>query len=97
MAFEIYIPENLKFSDYIAVLQTTRTWADGYDRKVDQIAPPPQTDTLTNTNNRISRSSQPRWPALSLLTIPSSSQTGERRDTQVLSLPKNGYQPSTSG
>lgn len=39
MAFEIYIPENLKFSDYIAVLQTTRTWADGYDRKVDQTAP----------------------------------------------------------
>lgn len=35
MAFEIYIPENLKFPDYIAVLQTTRTWADGYDRKVN--------------------------------------------------------------
>lgn len=40
MAFEIYIPEDLKFSDYIAVLQTTRTWADGYDRKVDQTPPP---------------------------------------------------------
>lgn len=35
MAFEIYVPENLKFPDYIAVLQTTRTWADGYDRKVN--------------------------------------------------------------
>lgn len=43
MAFEIYIPENLKFSDYIAVLQTTRTWADGYDRKVGQKPPPPST------------------------------------------------------
>lgn len=36
MAFEIYIPEKLKFSDYIAVMQTSRTWADGYDRKVKQ-------------------------------------------------------------
>ncbi|KAJ0116965.1 scytalone dehydratase [Diaporthe amygdali] len=39
MTFEIYIPENLKFSDYIAVLQTARTWADGYDRKdIDRLS-----------------------------------------------------------
>lgn len=40
MAFEIHIPENLKFSDYVAVLQTTRTWADGYDRKVNYATSP---------------------------------------------------------
>ncbi|KAH8674119.1 Scytalone dehydratase [Xylariales sp. PMI_506] len=33
MSFEIYIPENLEFKDYIAVVQTARIWADGYDRK----------------------------------------------------------------
>ncbi|KAL1888556.1 hypothetical protein Sste5346_009513 [Sporothrix stenoceras] len=33
MAHEIYIPENLMFQDYIAVIQTARTWADGYDQK----------------------------------------------------------------
>lgn len=32
--FEIYIPTNLSFQDYIAVIQTARVWADGYDRKV---------------------------------------------------------------
>lgn len=32
--FEIYIPTNLSFQDYIAIIQTARSWADGYDRKV---------------------------------------------------------------
>jgi scytalone dehydratase len=34
MPFEIYIPDNLTFQDYIAVIQTARVWADGYDTKV---------------------------------------------------------------
>jgi scytalone dehydratase len=34
MTFEIYIPDNLTFQDYIAVVQTARVWADGYDKKV---------------------------------------------------------------
>jgi len=34
MAFEIYIPSNLTFQDYLAVCQCARTLADGYDRKV---------------------------------------------------------------
>ncbi|PKY07886.1 NTF2-like protein [Aspergillus campestris IBT 28561] len=33
MTFNIYIPENLAFSDYIAVIQVARTWADAQDRK----------------------------------------------------------------
>ncbi|THV53812.1 hypothetical protein BGAL_0041g00200 [Botrytis galanthina] len=33
MAFEIYIPSNLTFQDYIAITQCSRTLADGYDRK----------------------------------------------------------------
>ncbi|TVY76013.1 Scytalone dehydratase [Lachnellula suecica] len=33
MAFEIYIPSNLTFQDYLAVCQCSRTLADGYDRK----------------------------------------------------------------
>lgn len=49
MSFEIYIPSNLKFQDYIAVCQCARTLADGYDRKVgntiwNTILPIPQTD-----------------------------------------------------
>ena len=32
--FELYIPLDLTFSDYIAVIQTARAWADGYDLKV---------------------------------------------------------------
>ncbi|KAJ5921737.1 hypothetical protein N7454_009211 [Penicillium verhagenii] len=32
-AFEIYIPKNLTFDVYIAIVQTARVWADGYDRK----------------------------------------------------------------
>lgn len=32
--FDIYIPDNLRFHDYIAIVQTARVWADGYDRKV---------------------------------------------------------------
>ncbi|KAJ5522645.1 scytalone dehydratase [Penicillium frequentans] len=31
--FDIYIPDNLRFQDYIAIVQTARVWADGYDRK----------------------------------------------------------------
>ncbi|KAJ5653099.1 hypothetical protein N7490_000102 [Penicillium lividum] len=31
--FELYIPDNLSFQDYIAVVQTARAWADGYDLK----------------------------------------------------------------
>ena len=34
MSFELYIPRRFKFEDYIAVVQTARTFADGYDRKV---------------------------------------------------------------
>lgn len=34
MSFEISIPEKLTFQNYIAVMQTARAWADGYDRKV---------------------------------------------------------------
>lgn len=34
MAFEIYIPENLTFQDYLTVCQVSRTLADAYDRKV---------------------------------------------------------------
>jgi hypothetical protein len=34
MAFEIYIPSNLTFQDYIAICQCARTLADAYDRKV---------------------------------------------------------------
>jgi len=33
MSFEIYIPTSLNFQDYIAIIQTARTWADGYDQK----------------------------------------------------------------
>ncbi|KAH8646690.1 hypothetical protein BX600DRAFT_390217 [Xylariales sp. PMI_506] len=33
MTFEIYIPENLEFRDYLAIVHTARAWADGYDRK----------------------------------------------------------------
>ncbi|CAK7229503.1 hypothetical protein SBRCBS47491_007269 [Sporothrix bragantina] len=33
MAFQIYIPENLTFQNYLAVVQTARVWADGYDQK----------------------------------------------------------------
>ncbi|KAL1895703.1 hypothetical protein Sste5346_005175 [Sporothrix stenoceras] len=33
MAFELYIPENLQFHDYLAIVQTARTFADGYDKK----------------------------------------------------------------
>lgn len=68
MAFEIYIPENLKFADYIAVLQTARTWADGYDRKVNTKASPPARKSF-NTTYRISKGSLLLWPALSLSTI----------------------------
>lgn len=32
--FGIYIPKNLSFEDYIAIMQTSRVWADGYDNKV---------------------------------------------------------------
>lgn len=32
--FELYIPSDLAFADYIAVVQTARAWADGYDLKV---------------------------------------------------------------
>ncbi|CAK7204888.1 hypothetical protein SEUCBS139899_007650 [Sporothrix eucalyptigena] len=31
--FELYIPENLEFRDYLAIVQTARTFADGYDQK----------------------------------------------------------------
>lgn len=34
MPFEIYIPSNLTFQDYVAICQCARTLADGYDRKV---------------------------------------------------------------
>lgn len=34
MAFEIFVPTNLAFQDYLAVCQCARTLADGYDRKV---------------------------------------------------------------
>ncbi|KAF5560688.1 scytalone dehydratase [Fusarium napiforme] len=37
MTFEIYIPDNLSFQDYIAVVQTARVWADGYDRKNEEL------------------------------------------------------------
>ena len=43
MTFDIYIPENLAFSDYIAVIQVARTWADAQDRKVSQDTFPFQT------------------------------------------------------
>ncbi|KAL1895031.1 hypothetical protein Sste5346_005451 [Sporothrix stenoceras] len=33
MTFELYIPENLEFRDYLAIVQTARTFADGYDKK----------------------------------------------------------------
>ncbi|KUJ21471.1 NTF2-like protein [Mollisia scopiformis] len=33
MTFDIYIPSNLTFQDYLAVCQCARTLADGYDRK----------------------------------------------------------------
>ncbi|KAF5870795.1 putative conidial pigment biosynthesis scytalone dehydratase arp1 protein [Botrytis fragariae] len=33
MTFEIYIPSELTFQDYIAITQCSRTLADGYDRK----------------------------------------------------------------
>ncbi|KAJ0417660.1 NTF2-like protein [Aspergillus carlsbadensis] len=31
--FDIHVPENLSFADYIAIVQTARVLADGYDRK----------------------------------------------------------------
>ncbi|KAL3484163.1 NTF2-like protein [Aspergillus germanicus] len=31
--FNIYVPENLSFADYIAIVQTARILADGYDKK----------------------------------------------------------------
>ena len=37
MGFELYIPKNLEFCDYIEIVQSARTFADGYDRKVCQI------------------------------------------------------------
>ncbi|KAJ5786288.1 NTF2-like protein [Penicillium pulvis] len=33
MVFELYIPKNLEFCDYIEIVQSARTFADGYDRK----------------------------------------------------------------
>ncbi|KAF4341206.1 scytalone dehydratase [Fusarium beomiforme] len=36
MTFAIYIPDNLTFQDYIAVTQTARVWADGYDKKSEE-------------------------------------------------------------
>ncbi|PWY65414.1 NTF2-like protein [Aspergillus eucalypticola CBS 122712] len=33
MAFQLYIPKNLEFRDYIAIVQTARAFADGYDKK----------------------------------------------------------------
>jgi hypothetical protein len=32
--FNICIPENLSFADYMAIVQTARVLADGYDKKV---------------------------------------------------------------
>lgn len=34
MAFQTYLPTNLTFQDYIAVVQTSRVLADGFDKKV---------------------------------------------------------------
>jgi hypothetical protein len=39
MTFDLYIPENLEFRDYIAIVQTARTFADGYDKKVYESLP----------------------------------------------------------
>jgi regulator of RNase E activity RraB len=39
MGFEIYIPENLTFQDYLAICQCARTLADAYDRKVRPYMP----------------------------------------------------------
>lgn len=36
MGFEIYVPENLTFQDYLAICQCARTLADAYDRKDKQ-------------------------------------------------------------
>ncbi|KAJ5673041.1 NTF2-like protein [Penicillium longicatenatum] len=33
MVFELYVPENLEFRDYITIVQSARTFADGYDRR----------------------------------------------------------------
>ncbi|KAJ5377420.1 NTF2-like protein [Penicillium cataractarum] len=33
MTFQLCIPENLEFRDYIAIVQTARAFADGYDMK----------------------------------------------------------------
>jgi hypothetical protein len=38
--FNIYIPENLSFADYIAIVQTARVLADGYDKKVSTSVEP---------------------------------------------------------
>ena len=37
MPFEVYAPDNLTFQDYIAVVQTSRILADGFDKKVGDI------------------------------------------------------------
>lgn len=39
MPFDLYIPENLEFRDYLAVVQLARTFADGYDKKVRPDSP----------------------------------------------------------
>ncbi|KIV77596.1 hypothetical protein PV11_09385 [Exophiala sideris] len=32
-SFALHIPTNITFQDYFAIIQTARTWADGYDLK----------------------------------------------------------------
>jgi scytalone dehydratase len=54
--FDIYFPDNLDFRDYINVSQVARTWADGYDRKVESLTRRPvfaSTDTHYQDKERL--------------------------------------------
>lgn len=37
-SFELFVPHNLTFQDYLAISQCARTWCDGYDFKVRAIS-----------------------------------------------------------
>lgn len=61
MVFELYIPKNLEFCDYIEIVQLARTFADGYDRKVCQSSLLLLQDLIL-TNNRMPNAYALCWP-----------------------------------
>ncbi|KAE8155178.1 NTF2-like protein [Aspergillus avenaceus] len=55
MSFNIYIPHNLTFPDYISIIQTARAFADGYDLKDSSRLRATLADTVTADYSNISR------------------------------------------